>query len=62
MKAELKSKEKSVAKFEIVVDYNTFNEKVNEVYKKNRSYFTIPGFRRGKGFFGISFNPESISL
>lgn len=48
MKAELKSKEKSVAKFEIVVDYNTFNEKVNEVYKKNRSYFTIPGFRRGK--------------
>ena len=55
MKAELKSKEKSVAKFEIVVDYNTFNEKVNEVYKKNRSYFTIVFFALLLSFYMLYF-------
>ena len=48
MNAELKSKESNRAKFTTKVDYKDFDAKISEIYRKNKHYFSIPGFRKGK--------------
>ncbi len=46
--AVLESRENNRVKFSFEISEKDLNKAVNEVYKKNRRYFIIPGFRRGK--------------
>lgn len=48
MSAVLVSKEKNRAIFTVEIENEAFLKSIEEVYKKNRQYFSIPGFRRGK--------------
>ena len=41
-------KEKNIAVFEVETDAAEFEKAVNDVYLKNRSSISIPGFRKGK--------------
>lgn len=48
MSAELISKEKNQAVFTSVIPAEDFNNAIEESYKKNRSRFSLKGFRKGK--------------
>ncbi|MDM8534320.1 trigger factor [Clostridiaceae bacterium HSG29] len=48
MKIELKSNEKNVAKFEVVVENAKFQEAVTKAFKQNQKKFNLQGFRKGK--------------
>ncbi|MDO5754661.1 MAG: trigger factor [Tissierellia bacterium] len=48
MSAVLVTKEKNKAVFTVEIPHNKFEESIDEVYKKNRKYFSVPGFRKGK--------------
>ena len=48
MKVELKSNEKNVAKFEVVVENVKFQEAVTKAFKQNQKKFNLQGFRKGK--------------
>lgn len=48
MKFELISNEKNVAKFDATVAYEDFDAAVEKVFRENRNYFSIHGFRKGK--------------
>ncbi len=48
MKIELKSNEKNVAKFEVVVENVKFQEAVTKAFKQNQKKFNLQGFRKGK--------------
>lgn len=48
MKSTLISKEGSKIKFEVVFSSEEFEAACDKAYKKNRSQFTIDGFRKGK--------------
>jgi len=46
--AVLESKENNRVKFNFEISEEDFKKAVNDVYLKNRKYFAIPGFRKGK--------------
>ena len=46
--SKLVSHEKNVAVFTEVLKYETFKEKLQEAYNKNKGRFNIAGFRKGK--------------
>lgn len=46
--AVIESKENNRVKFNFEIASEDFKKAVNEAYKKNRKYFAIPGFRKGK--------------
>jgi len=48
MKIELKSNEKNVAKFEVVIENEKFQEAVTKAFKQNQKKFNLQGFRKGK--------------
>lgn len=48
MKSKVENVEKNVVKLTIEVDAETFGESLKKAYLKNKSRFTVPGFRRGK--------------
>ena len=43
-----KTENKNEVKLEFTVEAEKFNEGIKTVYEKNRRYFNIPGFRKGK--------------
>jgi len=43
-----KTENKNEVKLEFTVEAAKFNEGINTVYEKNKKYFNIPGFRKGK--------------
>lgn len=48
MKVNFDKKEKNKVYFNVDVDWKEFEPKIDEAYKKMRSKFNIPGFRKGK--------------
>lgn len=48
MKVNFDKKEKNKVYFNVDVDWKDFEPKIDEAYKKIRSKFSIPGFRKGK--------------
>ena len=48
MKVNFDKKEKNKVYFNVDVDWKEFEPKIDEAYKKIRSKFNIPGFRKGK--------------
>lgn len=48
MKAVLEGKEKNTVKFSFEISSKEFNKAINGAYLKNKKYFNIPGFRKGK--------------
>lgn len=48
MKVNFDKKEKNKVYFNVDVDWKDFEPKIDEAYKKIRSKFNIPGFRKGK--------------
>ena len=48
MKVNFDKKEKNKVYFNVDVDWKEFESKIDEAYKKMRSKFNIPGFRKGK--------------
>lgn len=48
MNAKLESREGNVVDFSFQVEAKDFNKAIDKVYKENRKYFTVPGFRKGK--------------
>jgi trigger factor len=48
MSFQLEKLEKSMAKFTIEVPASEFEQELETVYRKNRSKYAIPGFRKGK--------------
>ncbi|MDU4571184.1 MAG: trigger factor family protein, partial [Finegoldia magna] len=48
MSAVLVSKEKNQAVFTCEIPAEDFNNAIEESYKKNRSKFSLKGFRKGK--------------
>lgn len=48
MKVNFDKKEKNKVCFNVDVDWKEFEPKIDEAYKKIRSKFNIPGFRKGK--------------
>lgn len=48
MKVNFDKKEKNKVYFNVDVDLKEFEPKIDEAYKKMRSKFNIPGFRKGK--------------
>ena len=46
--AEIKKQEKNTVFFDITLNRNELRKAEDKVYKKNRNYFQIPGFRKGK--------------
>ena len=46
--AEIIKKEKNVVTLKIVLPAKDIAEQEMNVYKKNKGYFAIPGFRKGK--------------
>ena len=48
MKVNFNKKEKNKVYFNVDVDWKEFEPKIDEAYKKMRSKFNIPGFRKGK--------------
>jgi trigger factor len=47
MTAKLESLEKNIAKITVTVDAETFDKALVKAFKKNKSRYTVPGFRRG---------------
>ncbi|MDO5037440.1 MAG: trigger factor [Tissierellia bacterium] len=45
---EIKKKDKNVVYFDLKIAADNIKKAENEVYKKNKAYFQIPGFRKGK--------------
>ena len=48
MKVNFDKREKNKVYFNVDVDWKDFEPKIDEAYKKIRSKFSIPGFRKGK--------------
>ena len=48
MKVNFDKKEKNKVYFNVDVDWKEFEPKIDEAYKKIRSKFNVPGFRKGK--------------
>lgn len=48
MNGEVLKKENNNVEFKFEIPVEDFNKSVNQVYKRNRQYFNIPGFREGK--------------
>ena len=48
MKVNFDKREKNKVYFNVDVDWKDFEPKIDEAYKKIRSKFNIPGFRKGK--------------
>lgn len=48
MNPVFKKRENNRVKFSFEVDEKKFRKEVNNVYKKNKHYFNVPGFRKGK--------------
>ena len=48
MKVNFDKREKNKVYFNVDVDWKEFEPKIDEAYKKMRSKFNIPGFRKGK--------------
>ncbi|AGK96561.1 trigger factor [Clostridium pasteurianum] len=53
MNAKMEKVENNVVKFEITVEAEKFNEAVEKAYKKNKTKYNIPGFRKGKAPLSI---------
>lgn len=48
MTAKVLENEKNVVKLEMQIPKDEFQKAMDQSYKKNKKYFTIPGFRKGK--------------
>ena len=48
MNSVLEKKENNKAIFSMEIDSKDFNKAIQEAYLKNRKYFTVPGFRKGR--------------
>lgn len=48
MSVKIENVEKNVVKLEIEVDAKVFDEYMNKAFSKNKTRFSIPGFRKGK--------------
>lgn len=48
MTAKVLENEKNVVKLEMQIPQDEFQKAMDQSYKKNKKYFTIPGFRKGK--------------
>ena len=48
MTAKILENEKNVVKLEMSIPQDKFQKAMDQSYKKNKKYFTIQGFRKGK--------------
>ena len=48
MSAKILGTEKNLVTLELTIEKDDFQEAMNQSYKKNKKYFTIKGFRKGK--------------
>lgn len=48
MNAVLENREGNVVDVSFEIEAKDFNKAIDKVYKENRKYFTVPGFRKGK--------------
>ena len=44
---EIKKQEKNKVYFDLTVPHEEIKEAESKVYKRNKNYFNVPGFRKG---------------